>query len=238
MLSNHKRLLLAAVAAGGLSVAADFDETRLRTTLAGGPLGGVTASGSVDFQLRPLSGDRSFRLEVEGLNLPAGTTLQVFVNNEPLGRLIVSGPPARGGELELASRDGASVPKLEPGDVVSVRGTGGVLLSGVLQRRILDDSPITPAPTAAPLLAATFPDDRRTNSARLFVEVSGVDLREGTELEVEVNGRRAGRIRLQGSRRGGELELDSRNGERIEQPKAGDLVRVLGPNGPVLAGAL
>ncbi len=265
MFKTQKALALAAMIAGGVSLAGDFDEVRLRTQLAGGPLGGIVASGSADFRLRPSRGDRSFNLEVEDLNLPAGTTLQVWVNNEPIGRLVVSGPPARGGEIELSSRDGAAVPKLEAGDVVSLRSNAGTLLSGVLQRRVLDDSPVNSAPTAAPVLAASVPDDksvlrspltggglggirpsgevefrddRLTRSTRLFVEVNDVNLRDGSEVEVEVNGRRMGKIRLSGSRRGGELELDSRNGERVEPLKAGDMVRVLAPSGPILAGAL
>ena len=265
MFKTQKALALAAMIAGGVSLAGDFDEVRLRTQLAGGPLGGVVASGSADFRLRPSRGDRSFHLEVEDLNLPAGTTLQVWVNSEPIGRLVVSGPPARGGEIELSSRDGAVVPKLEAGDVVSLRGSAGTLLSGVLQRRVLDDSPVNAAPTASPVLAASVPDDksvlrspltggglggirpsgevefrddRLTRSTRLFVEVNDVNLRDGSEVEVEVNGRRMGKIRLSGSRRGGELELDSRNGERVEALKAGDMVRVLAPSGPILAGAL
>ncbi len=265
MFKTQKALALAAMIAGGVSLAGDFDEVRLRTQLAGGPLGGIVASGSADFRLRPSRGDRSFNLEVEDLNLPAGTTLQVWVNNEPIGRLVVSGLPARGGEIELSSRDGAAVPKLEAGDVVSLRSNAGTLLSGVLQRRVLDDSPVNAAPTASPVLAASVPDDksvlrspltggglggirpsgevefrddRLTRSTRLFVEVNDVNLRDGSEVEVEVNGRRMGKIRLSGSRRGGELELDSRNGERVESLKAGDMVRVLAPSGPILAGAL
>jgi hypothetical protein len=178
---------------------------------------------------------------------------------------VVSGPPARGGEIELSSRDGAVVPKLEAGDVVSLRGSAGTLLSCVLQRRVLDDSPVNAAPTASPVLAASVPDDksvlrspltggglggirpsgevefrddRLTRSTRLFVELNDVNLRNGSEVEVEVNGRRMGKIRLSGSRRGGELEVDSRNGERVEALKAGDMVRVLAPSGPILAGAL
>lgn len=261
---EFKKLLLGSAAAGMLW-AGDFDEVRLRTRLAGGPLGGVLASGTVDFRVRPSRGDKSFNLEVEDVNLPAGTTLQVWLNNDPIGRIVVSGAPAKGGELELNSRDGAAVPSIGAGDVVSLRNASGVLLSGVLQRRELDDSPVNAAPAAAPVVPALIPDDKRvlrtpltggglagvrpsgevefredrlTNSSRLFVEVENVNLREGTELEVEVNGRKAGKIRLQGSRRGGELELDSRNGERVEAPKAGDMIRVVGPSGAILAGAL
>ncbi len=262
---GFRKWVITAVLAGGAAVAGDFDEVRLQTRLAGGPLGGLLASGSADFRLRPSRGDKSFSVEVEDLNLPAGTTLQVWVNNEPVGRLVVSGPPARGGEIELVSRDGATVPKLEAGDIVSIRNNAGTLLSGVMQRRPLDDSPITATPTAAVVVPAAVPDDKKvlrtpltggglagvrpsgevefrddrlTGSSRLFVEVNDVNLREGTEVEVEINGRRMGRIRLQGGRRGGELELDSRNGERIDRPRSGDLVRVIGPAGPILTGAL
>lgn len=265
MFSITRTLSIAAIIAGGVGLAGEFDEVRLRTQLAGGPLGGIVASGSADFRLRSSRNERSFNVEVENLNLPAGTTLQVWVNNEPIGRLVVSGPPARGGELELSSRDGAVVPKLETGDVISLRNNAGALLSGVLQRRTLDDSPVNVQPTASPVIAASVPDDknvlrspltggglggvrpsgevefrddRLTRSTRLFVEVNDVNLREGSEVEVEVNGRRVGKIRLSGSRRGGELELDSRNGERVEALKSGDMVRVLAPSGPILAGAL
>jgi hypothetical protein len=262
-----RRTILPALLLAGSALAGDFDEVRLRTQLRGGPIGGVAAAGTADFRLRPSRGDRAFSVELENMNLPAGTVLEVLVNGASIGTLRVSGPPARGGELELNSRDGASVPTFQPGDVVAIRGASGGLLSGVLQRRPLDDSPMTAAPAPAAVTPAAVPDDKTTlrspltggalggvrpsgevefrhdgrlNTTRLFVEVNGVNVRTGDEVEVEIGGRKVGRVRLRGGLMGwgGELELDSRNGDSLPSLRAGDMVRISNASGPILAGAL
>jgi hypothetical protein len=262
-----RRTILPALLLAGSVLAGDFDEVRLRTQLLGGPIGGVAAAGTADFRLRPSRGDRAFSVELENMNLPAGTVLEVLVNGASIGTLRVSGPPARGGELELNSRDGASVPSFQPGDVVAIRGASGGLLSGVLQRRPLDDSPMTAVPAPAAVTPAAVPDDKTTlrspltggalggvrpsgdvefrhdgrlNTTRLFVEVNGVNVRTGDEVEVEIGGRKVGRVRLRGGLMGwgGELELDSRNGDSLPSLRAGDMVRISNASGPILAGAL
>ena len=203
---------------GGV-LAADFDEVRLRTQLTGGTIAGVSASGVADFRLRPSRGDKAFSVELENVNLPAGTTLEVLVNGQSVGQLRVSGPPARGGELELNSRDGGVVPVFQAGDVVAIRNSNGSLLSGVLQRRPLDDSPMSNSPAVSSAPAATVSDDKnvlrtpltggalggirpsgefefrrddRLNTTRMFVEVKNINVRDANELEVEIGGRRVG----------------------------------------------
>ncbi|MBN8731379.1 MAG: hypothetical protein J0L64_12615 [Acidobacteria bacterium] len=254
-----------------LLAAADPDELRLRTSLAGGPIRGVVPDGHADFKLRPSRGSMAFSVEVEDVQLPAGTRLDILVNGAYVGQMAVSGPPAMGAELELNTQDGAQVPALKAGDVIEVRAGSAVLLSGVLQTTPLIDSlrnspprstvPTTsagaslPQPTGqeparlrTPLtggaLAGLQPSghlDFRTDSARgitrLSVEVEDVNLPVGTLLQVEVEGRVVTTFRL-GAGGFAELELDSRNGDLVNQIRAGAGVRILSPNGPILSGGM
>lgn len=254
-----------------LLAAADPDEMRLRTSLAGGPIRGVVPDGHADFKLRPSRGSMAFSVEVEDVQLPAGTRLDILVNGAYVGQMAVSGPPAMGAELELNTQDGAQVPALKAGDVIEVRTGSAVLLSGVLQTTPLIDSlrnspprstvPATstgaslPQPTGqeparlrTPLtggaLAGLQPSghlDFRTDSARgitrLSVEVEDVNLPAGTLLQVEIEGRVVTSFRL-GPGGFAELELDSRNGDLVNQIRAGAGVRILSPNGPILSGGI
>ncbi len=242
-------------------------EQRLRSPLAGGAISGLQPSGHIDVRVR--GADRTLNVEVEDVNLPAGTQLEVLVNGTVVGKITVSGPPARGGELELNTRDGQSAPVVNAGDVVSVRGAAtGVLLSGVAQVRRIDTPAAPPAaqPPAAGGVSLPQVDDvnrLRTglaggslggvvpsghvdfrqrsdrNETRLSVEVEDVNLPPGTKLNVEVDGKVVGQITVgAGPVRGGELELDSRNGDFIQSLRNGAVVRVLGPAGPILSGAV
>ena len=112
--------------------AAKASETRLRSTLAGGAITGMTPSGHADYRSIPAQGRMRLNVEVESVNLPAGTVLDVFIDDAKIGSITIGPAPIRGGELELNSQDGQVVPTVKPGAVVVVRSATTAILSGVL----------------------------------------------------------------------------------------------------------
>ena len=69
---------------------------------------------------------------MEDVNLVAGTKVSVFVDGVQAGSITISAAPVRGGELELNTQDGQSVPSIKAGAVVVVRNGATAILSGVL----------------------------------------------------------------------------------------------------------
>ena len=132
--------LMAAVAAilvlaGSIgTVWAGEPEVRLGTRLAGGAIGGLEPSGHADFRAR--SGRARLNVEVEDVNLAEGTALAVSIVVDGMkisaGTIRVSAAPVRGGELELNTQDGQSVPAVKSGTMVIVEGPNGAIMSGVL----------------------------------------------------------------------------------------------------------
>jgi hypothetical protein len=107
-------------------------ETRLRARLTGQAIQGVTPEGSADF--RSETGRTRLQVEVEHVNLPAGTVLAVFLQsgtNAPvqIGQIAVSSTGF--GELELDSQAGAIVPAVQNGDILSVVNGTVAILAGV-----------------------------------------------------------------------------------------------------------
>ncbi len=104
--------------------------TQLKTRLAGAAIQGKTPEGSARFH----SDARGMRLtvEVEHVNLPAGTNLGVGVSHAGVSTSIgtitlsISGE----GELELDTRHGDTVPALVKGDIVTVSNGGAAILAG------------------------------------------------------------------------------------------------------------
>ena len=87
-------------------------EVRLRTTLAGGAIAGMTPSGHAEFRAIAPENRSRLNVEVEDVNLAAGTVLDVFIDGVQAGSITVSAAPVRGGELELNSQDGQAVPTI------------------------------------------------------------------------------------------------------------------------------
>jgi hypothetical protein len=128
-------LTIAVLAAGTVSLAkADHgngnnnNETRLRTRLAGAAIQGQNPEGNADFRVVAKKRSR-LNVEVEHVNLPAGTVLTVSVAGNVVGHITLS---ALGfGELELNSQDGDTVPAVNPGDMVVVSNGATAILTGV-----------------------------------------------------------------------------------------------------------
>jgi hypothetical protein len=107
-------------------------ETRLRTRLAGAAIQGKTPEGNADFR-SDRRGRMHLNVEVEEVNLPAGTVLRVSVSHAgvptAVGTITLS---ALGfGELELNSEDGDTVPAIVAGDMVVVSDGAVAILAGV-----------------------------------------------------------------------------------------------------------
>ena len=127
---------------GGNFPAAAGDTLRLRTALAGAAIGGVTPSGKAEFRSRP--GSSSFTVQVEDVNLTAGTVLRVCVtpsgfSEATAGTITLAGvAPALGGVLDLDGRDGDPIPaSIGSGTLVTVKSgascaAGTIRLTGVL----------------------------------------------------------------------------------------------------------
>ncbi len=119
--------LLAVVALIGLAqvTQAGSGETRLEVRLdatAADPL----ASGTAKFEMR----DDRTRLSVEVQDVASSGPLDVKVNGSSVGSITLV---AGGGDLNLDSRDGDTVPSLSSGALVEVFDAGGTkILSGTL----------------------------------------------------------------------------------------------------------
>jgi hypothetical protein len=107
-------------------------EVRLRTSLAGGAIGGVVPSGSADFRMEASKNRSRLNVEVEHVNLPQGNMLQVSVTH--MGTITAIGTiklnASGSGELELNSQDGDTVPAIAKGDVVTVMNGASAILTG------------------------------------------------------------------------------------------------------------
>lgn len=112
-------------------------EIRLRSKLAGGPLGTppVTPEGSADFR-SDSKGRTRLDVEVEHVNLADGTVLTVaFVHagvSTNIGTITLNNAVPEN-ELELDSQKGDTVPALVAGDMITVSNGAAVMLAGALQ---------------------------------------------------------------------------------------------------------
>ena len=104
-------------------------EVRVRIPLNGAGINGMMPQGHADFRQR--TDGRRLNIEIQDVNLPAGTTFRVLVNNVSIGQIVLNS--FFRGELELNTNDGNSVPVVTNGTTVAVVnvGTGATLLAGV-----------------------------------------------------------------------------------------------------------
>jgi hypothetical protein len=107
-------------------------ETRLRAKLTGPAIQSKTPEGSADFRIDDQARTR-LSVEVENVNLPAGTVLTVTIVHglvsTPAGMITLSSTGF--GELELDSQKGATVPAVQAGDTVTVSNGLTTILTGI-----------------------------------------------------------------------------------------------------------
>ena len=104
-------------------------EVRVRIPLAGASIRGMMPQGHADFRQRP--DGRRLNVEIQDVNLPAGTTFRVLVNNVSIGQIVLNS--FFRGELELNTNDGHAVPVVANGTTVAVvnNTTGATILAGL-----------------------------------------------------------------------------------------------------------
>lgn len=105
------------------------DEIRLEARLAGAAIGGLLPKGEAKFRSRE-DGRRDLNVEIEKVNLPAGTVLNVLIDNVNVGQITLSSMLEN--ELELESEHGVVVPNVTTTSTVVVTDAqGNTILSGV-----------------------------------------------------------------------------------------------------------
>ncbi len=92
------------------------------------PTGTVNPHGEAEYELYA-NGDRELEVEIEDVNLAAGTALTALIDGNPVGQIILG--TDRRGRLKLRTEDGQTVPVVNQGSTAQVRNGGTVLASGV-----------------------------------------------------------------------------------------------------------
>jgi hypothetical protein len=154
-ISSAKRAALACVALlatlAALAAAPAFaaDETIIEAGLVGAAIGGQTPHGKAVFRQRP-GNDLKLQVEVEDVNLPAGTVLNVFVGGQQIGTLTID--TLRAGRIELETERGQVVPAVTNGSTVAVRNQAGAnIVTGTFGSAAPSPTPgASPSPTPSP----------------------------------------------------------------------------------------
>ena len=107
-------------------------DVRLKTSLTGAAIDGKTPEGSADFR-SDAKGRMRLNVEAENGNLPMDTVLTVSLMHTgvstAVGNITLSAHGS--GELELNSQDGAMVPAVQSGDLITVSNGAQAILAGV-----------------------------------------------------------------------------------------------------------
>lgn len=98
-------------------------ETRVRAQLAGAAINGAVPKGQAEFRAR--IANTQLKLQVEDVNLADGATLNVLVNNNPVGQMTLA---LRRGSLQLNTGDGDAIPPIGLGSTVVVTNQAGATI--------------------------------------------------------------------------------------------------------------
>ena len=104
-----------------------MSDTRIQASLTGAPIGGVAPAGFSEHRLDD-SGRRRLTVQASSVSLPAGTSLEVFINDALVGQMNVDGLSSA--FLSLDSANGQNVPAVNFGNSIEVRQNGAAILSG------------------------------------------------------------------------------------------------------------
>jgi hypothetical protein len=136
----------------------DLSDTRIRASLSGPAINGVTPSGFAEHRT---DDDNRRRLEVQAssVNLPQGTVLNVVLNNAVVGQMTVN--QFNGAFLSIDTNNGQNVPPASNGNPIAVMNGNTTVVSGVFGIVTATPSPSgspTGSPTASPSVSPTvFP---------------------------------------------------------------------------------
>ena len=98
-------------------------ETRLRSQMAGAAINGRVPKGQAEFRAR--TARTQLNVQVEDVNLGDGTTLNVLINNNPVGQITLA---LGRGSLQLNTGDGDSIPPIGLGSTVVVTNQAGATI--------------------------------------------------------------------------------------------------------------
>jgi hypothetical protein len=114
------------LADGGSSGSGSGSEVRTEINLTGAAINGVLPKGRAEYRVGV--DYRKFKVQVEQVRLPDGTTLNIAVNGSSVGMLMLT---FGRGELERSTKDGQRVPFIKSGDIVTATtATGRLVLQG------------------------------------------------------------------------------------------------------------
>src|SRR5256714_9372749 len=245
-------MLSAATAAADQSGSQD---TRIVAALSGAAIGGVTPKGDAEFRQRA-DGRRSLEVEVEHVNLSAGTLLNVLVDNQKIGTITLD---AFGfGQIELETENGQTFPVINSRTrVVVTDEAGGTFVAGSSGDNTPTPTPTpgaTPSPTPTPtaevriearlagaaingLMPTGHAKFRSRNGNREFeIEVEHVNLPAGTVLNILLDGVQIGQLTLSPTLEN-EFEIESEHGATVPSVAVGSTVVVTNAQGQtVLSG--
>ena len=106
-------------------------EVRIIARLGGAALNGLAPRGRAELRERPAEGRRKLKVEVEKVNLPPGTRLNVFLDGSKIGEIVLNS--LLEAELELDTNNGQAVPAVNNGSTVALTTqAGATVVSGVI----------------------------------------------------------------------------------------------------------
>ena len=224
------------------------------------PSGSVNPHGFAQWQLYD-NGARELEVEIEDVNLPAGTSLTAVVNGNVIGQIAL-GIDQRG-RIRLRTEDGQQVPTVNDGSTAEVRNGSAVLVAGVFGAGGPTPTPTvtptgtptgspSPTPTGSPdeneiFAALTGPTlngvlprgfaEYEVHSSRreLEVRVRMVNLPIGTSLSVVVDNAAVGNLIITNSGEG-ELELRTDNGQTVPNVVIGSTIAIKNGADTILSG--
>src|SRR5947209_6098599 len=267
LISHYSRRALTAVvltacaivlsAANAAADQSGSQDTRIVAALSGAAIGGVTPKGEAEFRQRA-DGRRSLEVEVEHVNLPAGTVLGVLVDNQMIGTITLGA--FQSGQIELETENGQTFPLINSRTrIVVTDQAGNTIVAGAFGDITPTPTPTpgaspsptpTPTPTAevrieARLAGAAISGLTPTGHAKfrsrngnqeLEVEVEHVNLPAGTVLNILVDGVKVGQLTLSPTLEN-EFEIEGEHGATVPSVAVGWTVVVTNAQGQtVLSG--
>jgi hypothetical protein len=252
-ISSFRRTALACVATlfalAAFTAATAFasSETITNAALSGAVINGVTPTGSAEFRHRD-DGTRKLEVEVEHVNLPAGTVLTAFVGGQSVGTITLDSLHA--GQIELETERGQAVPQVGTGTPVAVRDASGAnLVAGAFGSSTTLTPGATPTPTpvmnefeaklsGAPLGGVTPKGEAEFEiegaNRELKVRIENVNLAAGTTLDLLVDGAKVGTITVAPSLQRSELVLKTEDGQAVPQINSRTRVVVASASGDTI----
>ncbi|HEY6047244.1 MAG TPA: Calx-beta domain-containing protein, partial [Pyrinomonadaceae bacterium] len=237
--------LCVAVTLVTVAASAANDDIIAIANLTGAAINGQVPHGEARRVIQP-DGNRKLEVEVEDVNLPAGTVFDVFVNGGRIGSLTLNS--LKQGEIQLETERGQTVPAVASGTTVEVRTQAGALLvSGAFGAASPNPSPspnpqnevLFRASLAGPAIHGEVPHGSAKHVTKfngdreIEVEVEEVNLPANTVLNVFVNGANIGSLVINRFQRGA-LEFETEDGHAVPAVSAGTTVDVRNQAGAVI----